>query len=153
MHLTGFFGEVLPIRRASGSYPVPNTGYFIQQITRRDAGTCLMHASKKDKAVIFTVNKATVSRWDEASLSFGWTLARDIECIFMQQHHCCQLFLRRCSFSATVFPCQRRYHTRSRYIRQRKAGRPEPNHGTLNRHGLTGATTEKGHYEQSISTV
>ena len=36
---------------------MPNKGYFIQQITRRGAGTCLMHARKKDKAVIFAVNE------------------------------------------------------------------------------------------------
>ena len=29
----------------------------------------------------------------------------------------------------------------------------EPNHGILNRRGLTGATTEEGHREQSISPV
>ena len=36
---------------------MPNTGYFIQQITRRGAGNCSMQTSKKDKSVIFIVNK------------------------------------------------------------------------------------------------
>lgn len=31
--------QILPIRRASGSYLVPNKGYFIQQMTRRGAST------------------------------------------------------------------------------------------------------------------
>lgn len=48
---------VLPIRRASGSYPVPNTGYFIQQITRRDAGTLFDEGTDKNRAAIPIVNK------------------------------------------------------------------------------------------------
>lgn len=31
-------GIVLPIRRASRLYPVPNTGGFIQQVARRGTG-------------------------------------------------------------------------------------------------------------------
>ena len=48
---------VLPIRRASGSYPVPNAGYFIQQITRREAGTLFDEGTDKNRAAIPIVNK------------------------------------------------------------------------------------------------
>ena len=51
-----FLGEVLPIRRASGSYPVPNKGYFIQQITRRGAGTLFDEGVGKDKVATSNVN-------------------------------------------------------------------------------------------------
>ncbi len=52
---------------------MPNKGYFIQQITRRGAGTCDMATGKKDIAVIFSVNKKIACRRTRRARWWRWT--------------------------------------------------------------------------------